>query len=629
MRIHPQRKLKCQVVPLVFVPVRRVDPQNSKVNQYRRLSASQVIAWKNCPRLWYYGWIERMKSPLPPQIIRGNAVEECVCRVLRESPVLISSDSKSTMRSPLSEDGSPDIENQDLWIGPTLPTLPESSWPIDRDSLSSWASSRVEAHFDKCWDSAVKSWKSSSNTVGSEEDIDPMEGREMVEAALRMHLDQVESCFVSGGGPGLESWRGGSRQDWPSPDGFPRFWNKPHPSAGSGRISWPEAWEVARPWFVDPDAEPFTQTSAHPEDWFQGEYDLVYRWTGSPRIVDLKASIGKGDRSGGYLKQLSMYGWLWWETHDREEQVEALEIWYLGSESVKKVPKLNKEEMLNLNSELNELYRKIHANEPRLEDCPTTPSPLHFFDEGGVPSDPPTHPDKRARCTYCDYRGFCEGSNHEIELPNENRIERFGHSWPITSLSEIKTRSSIAGNVVGLKGPELMADGSINLEFTLQDGYDRARVKPSRRNLPKSVTRSISEGSRIIVENGMASIWRGQLQVELDDTSSIRLANEDEIFPIVEIETRVNVVARVWSIDAFPNGVDVHRWAVTIIDESGSAVSIAFKQFIPISAAAITRGDDIAILNGEIGEWAGRPQVRLGPGSRLVILRHADDNPDF
>ena len=52
------------------------------MNPYRRLSASQVILWKSCNRLWYYTYMERLKGTLPPQIIRGNAVEECICRVL-------------------------------------------------------------------------------------------------------------------------------------------------------------------------------------------------------------------------------------------------------------------------------------------------------------------------------------------------------------------------------------------------------------------------------------------------------------------------------------------------------------------------------------------------------------------
>ena len=49
----------------------------------------------------------------------------------------------------------------------------------------------------------------------------------------------------------------------------------------------------------------------------------------------------------------------------------------------------------------------------------------------------------------------------------------------------------------------------------------------------------------------------------------------------------------------------------------------------PLSAAAVKRGDTIAILNGEKGEWGGRPQVKCGPGTKVVIVSDADDVPEF
>ena len=579
--------------------------------------------------MWYYGWMARLKSPLPPQILRGNAVEECVCRVLRESPALMTHDSRSSMTTPLAEDGSPDWDSQDYWVGPGLSPIPRESIPDDRESMLEWATARADTHFERCWESAISDWESSPNRVGLAEDVDKEEGRQMVESAISLHLDQVQACIDSSGGPGLEEWRSGTRPYWPAPDGFPREWEGPHPAAGSGQITWAEAWEVARPWFVDPDAKSFTQTSAHPEDWFQGEYDLVYRWSGKTTIVDLKASVGKGDRSGDYLDQLRMYGWLWWETHGREEVVEGLEIWYLGTGTVKQVQLPSTEEMESMNDELEGLYKQIHYQDPDISMCPPEPSPLRFFDKGGIPSETPTHPDERARCTKCDYRGICEGSDYELDLPLEERIERFGHAWPVTPIGEIITRASIVGDVVGLQGPELMDDGTISLQFTLQDGYDRARVRPSRQGNPRNVTRGITEGSRVRVDEGMPSVWRGQLQFDLDDKSSISMATDGDVAPVVEVETRVSVVGRVWSIDAFPNGVDVNRWSITLMDRTGSAASVAFKQFIPVSAPAISRGDEIAILNGEVGEWAGRPQVRIGPGARVVILKHSEDTIEF
>ena len=58
--------------------------------------------------------------------------------------------------------------------------------------------------------------------------------------------------------------------------------------------------------------------AVHPDHWFQGEYDLVYRWGNQIKIVDIKASLGNSDRSGDYVEQMRMYAYLWWSTHDNK-----------------------------------------------------------------------------------------------------------------------------------------------------------------------------------------------------------------------------------------------------------------------------------------------------------------------
>lgn len=612
------------------MPVRRPDSNNTKVNPYRRLSASQVIAWRNCPRLWYYGWRERLKSPLPPQIIRGNAVEECICRVLRDSPILVRANSEQDMTSPLLEDGSPALDQDDGWMGPNLEPLPLESCPRNRANLEEWAIERAKYHFDGCWEKAILDWEKSPNRVGASSDISPEEAMGMVISGLKLHLDELHRCIKKDGGPKLNEWRSGNFRDlWPSPDGFPREWNGRNPASSEGPISWVEAWEYARPWFVDPDAASFSQTTSHPEEWFQGEYDLVYRWSGKSHIVDLKASVGKGDRSAGYLEQLRLYAWLWWETHDRLDEVEKLEIWYLGTGTVKKVPNPNTDEMNQLNIELHKLYQLIHARNPEISDCPTNPAPLNIFDEGGIPANPSVDDTPKSRCRNCDVRGICEGSDYETELPLMNRIERFGHAWPVTHIGDIKTRFTVTGEVSHLESPELLENHTIKLSFKLQHGYDRATVRSHRNGGPTQVSRSISDGSRIRIDDALASLWKGQLVLDLDSQSKISIADDTFEAAIVEVETRVSAVGRVWSIDAFPDGKGIRRWSLTLVDQSGSGGAVAFKQFIPNSAAAIVRGDEIAILNGESGEFAGRSQIKIGPGSRVVILRDSDDIKPF
>ena len=214
-------------------------------------------------------------------------------------------------------------------------------------------------------------------------------------------------------------------------------------------------------------------------------------------------------------------------------------------------------------------------------------------------------------------------------MPSEKRLEKFSHAWPITPMAEIKTRHTVIGEVRELSGPTLKSDGSIDLTFRLVDGYERAKVRTHRQGGLKNVSRSIQNDARIKIENALTSIWRSELVIDLDSESSITIAGDEEISEMIDIETRVNVVGRIWSINAFPNGKGVSRWAITLVDSSGSVGVVAFKQFIPVIAAGLSRGDEIAILNGEIGEFAGQKQVRLGPGARVVLLKSSEDLKPF
>ncbi|MGB1569328.1 MAG: PD-(D/E)XK nuclease family protein, partial [Candidatus Thalassarchaeaceae archaeon] len=186
------------------MPVRRANPDMTGVDPYRRLSASQVITWNNCPRLWYYSYIPKLKSPLPPQIIRGNAVEECISRILRESPALISPTDENLIVSPVNTDGEVLYDSEVGWSAPELETRDPESWPQNRNELKNWAISRAKIHFESCWQNAISDWEESPNRVGKSDDIEPEEGMEMIEAGINLHLDQVELCFEQNGGPELE-----------------------------------------------------------------------------------------------------------------------------------------------------------------------------------------------------------------------------------------------------------------------------------------------------------------------------------------------------------------------------------------------------------------------------------------
>ena len=204
-----------------------------------------------------------------------------------------------------------------------MPFLPGER-PQSKTELEAWALERCRIHLPPALERMRLEWEKDERKAGDWSEVDPGRCLAMVESGLRFHLEEVERCFESDGGPNKEAWRQGERPLGPlqmvfltSPllEGIlyrvkalfrgPRLGN----SLGRGSLT------QARQVYHD---------AIHPEHWFQGEYDLVYRWSGTPMIVDLKASVGANDRSGDYVEQLKMYAMLWYVTHNRDETVGGL-----------------------------------------------------------------------------------------------------------------------------------------------------------------------------------------------------------------------------------------------------------------------------------------------------------------
>ena len=383
------------------MPVRLPDPEQDFVGPYNRLSASQVNTWKACPRLWYYEKVRRFVMPQIPILYVGRAVEEAICKTLKESPALIVATAPADIYSPtpLDEEGRPNREHGSKWPAEELLLLPESKWPTDKKSLHDWANKRVLSHLAVSLEAMRLEWFKHDRKAGDWDlDVDIERCAMMAVNGIKMHMEEIEACFLSIDDEEIEAWRSGHRHHWPAPDGR-GFAMESHPIAATGPIGWIEAWELARPWFVDPDAKPFMMNAVHPEHWFQGEYDLVYRWGGQIKIVDIKASLGNSDRSGDYVEQLRMYAYLWWSTHEGEH-VDALEIWYLAADSKKNILVPNEDELKTIGVELKSLWSELREETPDIERCPAEPAPMRSFGPGGIPSD--EEPSK-TRCERCDW----------------------------------------------------------------------------------------------------------------------------------------------------------------------------------------------------------------------------------
>jgi|MDSW01.3.fsa_nt_gb hypothetical protein len=618
------------------MPVTPIDPANIKVAGWDRLSASKVGIWRSCPRQYWMNYVLKLKEPAPVAVVRGIAVENCISRVLRESPALIGDSMPDRILiSPLKEDGSLAMESIEGWPGPTLNGISVEDRPATLERLRQWAFARVDAHFSRCTEEALLNWEMNPNRVGERTDLDPEIVRDMSKAGIELHLQEVIRCKEKFSDEQLALWRAGIlRPKWPSPDGFPWKGDKFSPiEADTEEIKWTEAWAISRPWFVDPDAPSFSMNSIHPNHWFQGEYDLVYRWDGQIRIIDLKASLGNTDRSRLYPEQLRMYAWLWWETHGRSETIDGLEIWYLGDGGHRKTIRPPTEKELN---EISEEMAEIHSilsNIQSEEDTPTEPSPVIRFAPGGVEIE--THPDTNARCRICPYMALCPNGDYDAQLPAERTTEAFSRSVPVTSISNIEPRVTLEGEIFSMIQPPTLKDGGVTFSFILRQGHDEAEVKNAFRTAPRNVTRGLQKDARVRIRGGIPGLWRGRMQIEIDDSASIELSEgpQEKDLDLIDIHPRVNAIGKVWAVELKPgiqaDGSNQTTWKIKMADSSGVLTVIGFKMNVPEKARGVERGDVIAVINGQPGEFGGQKQIKCIRDTSIILISSSEKSTSW
>ena len=359
------------------MPVTDVVLEDDSVGPYDRLSSSQVNTYRSCKRMWFYEKVMKLKILQIPVLYVGRAVEEAICRTLKESPsLMLKTASELTLSNiPIDENGKPSRDSSAKWPANRIIPLPIDKRPTSIGELENWALARLEIHLPTALENARKDWAKQERKSGDWSEVKYDYCLEMCLNGIRFHLDEVNHCYNTIDEARLTDWREGKRDHWPAPDGYGYHLVGNHSLSVTGPVTIAEAWEIARPWFVEPESENFSMNAIHPDYWFQGEYDIVYRWDGNIKIVDIKASKGIGDRSGDYVEQLRMYAMLWWVTHEKQETIDDLEIWYLGANVKKSVSNPSINEMSEMENELNQLYTEIKLKKPSIEKCSARPLP--------------------------------------------------------------------------------------------------------------------------------------------------------------------------------------------------------------------------------------------------------------
>ncbi len=607
------------------MPATIVDQDNDVVGPYNRLSASQVNSFQSCPRLWFYEKNLHFKFPQVPVLFVGRAVEDAFCRMLRESPGLISSNAShdTISRIPLDGNGQPDRNSDEVWPSQRILPLPDKLLPKSISDIRDWAISRIDAHLPVSLEEMRIEWNKDERKAGDWSDVDPNYCREMCINGIDMHLKELESCMENIDENTLKLWRNGHREEWPSPDGFGFSLEGTHPLANNSKITLLEAWEISRPWFVDPDAANFSLNAIHPDFWFQGEYDLVYRWNGRIKIVDLKASLGKGDRSGDYVKQLRMYAMLWWVTHEKKELVSDLEVWYLGANKVKIIDNPTESELEEMEKELNLLWKELKSVDISIENFPPSPSPVRGFLEGGVKTDPPSE----KRCDRCDWSKICPGGSGNDEFPADKSFTVPGNITPIevTPINDLDPRLTIVCDVFSVFDSK-----NKRPSITISQGKSMAKIdilvdkhQDGQRPWPEQ----ISKGDRIMIENAVVTVnWKGELVLKIDPLGMISKTQKEivEHSDLMEFRARWNVVGKmVYKFDkkgVGRNGKQWHRKGIMIMDPSGSMKISGWANDWGTQYDMSQMGDLVLIANTGIDAWATQVRGDISRNSKIQII---------
>ena len=611
------------------MPVRLAQPEDDSVGPYNRLSSSQVNAYRSCPRLWFYEKVRRFKMPQIPVLYVGRAVEEVFCRMLMESPALLvakaSSDTLSAI--PLDENGVPSRTSLDPWPAERLLRLPNNMLPMSMDELRNWAIERLKAHLHPALNSMKEEWQKNERKAGDWDSVDPDYCLKMCVNGLDMHLKEVQRCIDDNGGPLLKEWRRGQRPEWPAPDARRYSLSNDHPLAVEGSVTLIEAWEIARPWFVDPNAGKFAMNAVHPEHWFQGEYDLVYRWDGKITIVDLKASIGRGDRSGNYVEQLRMYAMLWWVTHGKKEQVDGLEIWYLGADAIKTIPCPDVDEMTKMEVELEELWRQLRKTTPSLDECPPKPAPVRGFKAGGIPIEAPDE----VRCERCDWAEVCPGGDGDDELPEGGNIQLPGTSTPIdlTTIGVLDPRMTLVGEVFSVMGMK----ETRRPQVTVSQGSKFAKVvflvdahEDGRSSWPSELVK----GDIVRLENVIPTVnWKGEIELKIDPHACmVHASPDDTASDLMEFRARWNITGKlVYKFEkrgVGRNGKEWHRKGLMLLDATGAMKVEGWANDWGPQYDLAEVGDTVVVANIGIDAWAVEVRGNVTRNSKIHITKRVE-----
>ena len=528
----------------------QIPPEAQSIGRARgRLSASSLTTFRRCKEQWFLNYRIGLRGPLSPHQVMGIEVEDAFCSIL-------------------------------MHRAPKVESL---------NDLEKWCHSLIKEHATKALQNGKSTFEDAMWNKGDFDEYFDIENvSQMLENGIRLQLEEVQACYESAGG--IHEFEIPA-PCWDSPPHFTQpekansmiAW-KDEPHQFSPEITWQDAWEIARPWVKDP-RNPEPQRMYHRDKWAAGECDLVLRWDGKVRIVDIKMGDGEGKFASSLPDQLNFYAWLWNETH--ESTCDGLEGWYLsnGLRKVVEVKPLSTDE-----------YRAIHDEMKEWSNDNSFPIKSPCDGEAGG-------------CYWCSVNQV-EFDSPEITMPCE-------------PLSSIPSRVNVKGRLQGAWGPLPNHYGEMVLGAMIQAGDKMVTLEESQPGSYPSMHESSQDD--VVITGALPGVWRGQPRLYLDENSSIEASSEEKLTRMGMLRTKANVMGvvlscskrdgrrsdgRPWSMMSF------HLW-----DGERVAEVVAFGSAINGTMLSIKPGDLVKLTSAELGWREGLVQLRIDSRTTRIEIK--------
>ena len=528
----------------------QVPPEAQSIGMARgRLSASSLTTFLRCEKQWFLNYRIGLRGPLSPHQVMGIEVEDSFCSILMNRP-------------------------------PAIASL---------DELQDWLFGLVEKHAN---DAIEKGKKVFEDALWSDGDFEGSFNLELVSQMLRngilLQLEEVKACYEAGGGE--------SEFEIPAPCwDQPPYFTQPEKANSmvawkdekhnfSDTITWQDAWEIARPWVKDP-RNPEPQRMYHRDRWAAGECDLVLRWDGRVRIIDIKMGDGEGKFATSLDSQLNFYAWLWNETHD--SICDGLEGWYLTNGLRK---------MVETNPLSTAQYRTVHDQMKSWNTDNTLPLESPCDGEAGG-------------CHWCAVSEVPYASP-EITMPCE-------------PLSSIPSRVNVKGKLQGAWGPLPNHYGEPVLGAMIKAGDKMITLEESQPGAYPAMHNSTQD--EVIITGALPGVWRRQPRLYLDELSSIEAESDADLTRMGMLRTKANVEGvvlccskrdgkrsdgRPWSMMSF------HLW-----DGEKVAEVVAFGSAINGTMLSIRPGMITKLTSVELGWREGLVQLRIDSRTTRIEIK--------